>query len=126
MLRVSQIAAAHPAASSGACKVLPHKIRIIQIQTHVEDACSLSPKQGDGYSFKINNLKFKEDLRIHLLPFIASTKARNGGDGLPGRDFISGWNCEAKKNGCSGISQISIRSPFVPENFIPFSSIWAM
>jgi hypothetical protein len=33
-----------------------------------------------------------------LRPFIASTNARNGGDGLPGLDFISGWNCKAKKN----------------------------
>ena len=43
------------------------------------------------------------------------------GDGLPGLDFISGWNCDPKKNGCSGISHISIRSPLVPENTMPLS-----
>ena len=57
----------------------------------------------------------------HAFSFIASTNARNGGDGLPGRDFISGWNCDPKKNGCSGISHISIRSPFVPEKIMPLS-----
>ena len=56
-----------------------------------------------------------------FLSFIASTKARNGGDGRPGRDFISGWNCDAKKKGCSVISQISIKSPLVPEKTMPFS-----
>ena len=53
----------------------------------------------------------------------AFTKARNGGEGFPGLDLNSGWNCELKKNLCPGISAISILPLFFPLNFIPLDSI---
>ena len=56
---------------------------------------------GGGYSgiyalqelVKNKNIKiWKKYSYLAFRSFIASTNARNGGDGLPGRDFISGWN----------------------------------
>src|SRR5665647_3047341 len=64
----------------------------------------------------------------YVLIFILSTdltNSRNGGDGLPGRDLNSGWNCVPTKNLFVGISAISILIPSFafPENNIPFCSI---
>ena len=64
--------------------------------------------------------------RFPALSLIALTNARNGGEGRPGLDFISGWNWVEKKKGWPGISAISIRFRFFPEKIIPFSSILGM
>lgn len=109
----------------------PYAILIAEIlrdsrgETYACMRCSWLPTESEKISIDEveNRLSLLKSTYFRPLPFIASTKAKNGGDGLPGRDFISGWNCDPKKKGCSAISQISIRSPLVPENIMPLSSI---
>ncbi len=50
-------------------------------------------------------------------------ESQERGEGFPGLDLNSGWNCELKKNLWPGISAISILLSLLPANIMPLASI---